>query len=69
MDEVDADAVVALRVSGMILEGKSRTKELGMDAQGFTVHLGQVRSPWDVALVPVRSSSSSAAAVSLDWTH
>jgi aspartyl-tRNA(Asn)/glutamyl-tRNA(Gln) amidotransferase subunit A len=62
----DADVVRRLRASGAVLLGKLMLSEFALGSTSANVHYGDVRNPWNPALIPGGSSGGPAAAVASD---
>jgi Asp-tRNA(Asn)/Glu-tRNA(Gln) amidotransferase A subunit family amidase len=60
----DSTVVARLRAAGAVIVGKTNMHEIGINPNGFNLHYGAVRNPYDSQRDPGGSSSGSAAAVS-----
>ncbi len=60
----DATVVARLRAAGAVVVGKANMHELGINPNGFNLHYGAVRNPYDDQRDPGGSSSGPGAAVS-----
>ncbi len=60
----DATVVARLRAAGALVVGKLNMHEIGINPNGFNLHYGAVRNPYDDQRDPGGSSSGPAAAVS-----
>ncbi len=60
----DATVVARLRAAGAVVVGKANMHEIGINPNGFNLHYGAVRNPYDDQRDPGGSSSGPAAAVS-----
>ena len=58
----DATVVARLRAAGALLIGKANMYEIGINPEGFNLHYGMVRNPYNLAHDPGGSSSGPAAA-------
>jgi aspartyl-tRNA(Asn)/glutamyl-tRNA(Gln) amidotransferase subunit A len=62
----DAEVVRRLRASGAVLLGKLMLSEFALGSTSANIHYGDVRNPWNPALIPGGSSGGPAAAVATD---
>ncbi len=59
----DSTVVSRLRSAGALLVGKANMHEIGINPNGFNLHYGAVRNPYDTTCDPGGSSSGPSAAV------
>jgi aspartyl-tRNA(Asn)/glutamyl-tRNA(Gln) amidotransferase subunit A len=61
----DAEAVLKLKLAGVVILGKTNTHEIALGVTGVNPHYGAVKNPWDQIRITGGSSSGSAAAIAV----